>query len=97
VVEAARRQGIDVNRPFPFLVKGTVAEAKYYVVRHPGDLKDPQDLHDKAKSWPTAGYCTSTRPRREANGRPAALGGPQGALRSLWTIEVSPISLSLGY
>jgi acetolactate decarboxylase len=49
VVEVAKRQGINVNRPFPFRVKGTVTEAKYHVVRHPGDLKDPQELHDKAK------------------------------------------------
>jgi acetolactate decarboxylase len=49
VVEAAKREGMNVNRPFPFLVKGTLAEATYHVVRHPGDLKDHQDLHDKAK------------------------------------------------
>jgi acetolactate decarboxylase len=49
VVEAAKNQGINVNRPFPFLVKGKVAEAKYHVLSHPGDLKDPHDLHDKAQ------------------------------------------------
>ena len=49
VVEAARKQGINTNRPFPFLVKGTVTEARFHVVRHPGDLKDPLELHDKAK------------------------------------------------
>ena len=40
VVEAARKQGINTNRPFPFLVKGTVTEARCHVVRHPGDLRD---------------------------------------------------------
>lgn len=49
VVEAARKDGINVDRPFPFLVKGTVAEAKYHVLRHPGDAKDPRELHDKAQ------------------------------------------------
>src|SRR5262249_5491551 len=48
VVEAASKQGIDVTRPFPFLVRGTVAEAKYHVVRHPGDVADLQELHDRA-------------------------------------------------
>ncbi len=49
VVAAARKEGIDVDRPFPFLVRGKVAEAKYHVLRNPGMLKDPQDLHDKAQ------------------------------------------------
>lgn len=49
LVEAARREGIDVSRPFPFLVKGTVKEARYHVLRHPGEVKDTADLHDKAK------------------------------------------------
>jgi acetolactate decarboxylase len=49
LVEAATKEGIDVSRPFPFLVKGKVAEANYHVLRHPGDLEDPHDLHDKAQ------------------------------------------------
>jgi alpha-acetolactate decarboxylase len=49
VVVAATKEGINVNRPFPFLVKGKVTEAKYHVLRHPGALKDSQDLHDKAQ------------------------------------------------
>ncbi|MSR55770.1 MAG: multicopper oxidase family protein [Gemmataceae bacterium] len=49
VVEAAKKEGINVNRPFPFVVKGNVNEAKYHVLRHPGDFKDPHELHDKAK------------------------------------------------
>ncbi len=49
VVEAAKKEGINVRRPFPFLVKGKVTEAKYHVLRHPGNLKSPYDLHDKAK------------------------------------------------
>jgi acetolactate decarboxylase len=49
VVAAAKQQGINVNRPFPFLVKGKVAEASYHVLRHPGKLKDAHELHDKAQ------------------------------------------------
>jgi len=49
VVEAARKERINVDRPFPFLVKGTAAEVKYHVLRHPGDVKDPRELHDKAQ------------------------------------------------
>lgn len=49
VVEAARKEGIIVDRPFPFVVKGIVAEAKYHVLRHPGEVKDPRELHDKAQ------------------------------------------------
>jgi acetolactate decarboxylase len=48
-VDAARKEGTNVNRPFPFLVKGKVTEAKYHVLRHPGAVKDPQDLHGKAQ------------------------------------------------
>jgi acetolactate decarboxylase len=49
LIEAAKKEGINVNRPFPFLVKGKVAEGKYHVLRHPGDLKDPHDVHAKAQ------------------------------------------------
>ncbi len=49
VVEAAKKEGINVNRPFPFLVRGKLREAKYHVLRHPGTLKDPHDLHEKAQ------------------------------------------------
>jgi acetolactate decarboxylase len=49
VVEAGKKQGINVSRPFPFLVKGKVAEVNYHVLRHPGDVKEPSDLHDKAQ------------------------------------------------
>ncbi|MBI2807811.1 MAG: multicopper oxidase domain-containing protein [Planctomycetes bacterium] len=49
VVETAKKEGIDVSRPFPFLVKGKVREAKYHVLRHPGPLKGIDDLHGKAK------------------------------------------------
>ncbi len=49
LLDAAKNEGINVNRPFPFLVKGKVTEAKYHVLRHPGDLKDSHDVHDKAQ------------------------------------------------
>lgn len=49
VVTAAQKEGINVSRPFPFLIKGKVVEAKYHVLHYPGNLKDPHDLHDRAK------------------------------------------------
>lgn len=49
LVATAKKQGVNVNRPFPFLVKGKVTKANYHVLHNPGTLKDPQDLHDKAQ------------------------------------------------
>jgi acetolactate decarboxylase len=49
LVDTAKKEGINVHRPFPFLVKGRVTEAKYHVLRPSVDVKEPHELHSKAQ------------------------------------------------
>ncbi len=49
LVDAANKEGINVKRPFPFRVAGKVAEVRYHVLRHPGEVKEPHELHEKAQ------------------------------------------------
>ena len=49
VLAAAKRAGLDVGRPFPFLLTGAPASVKYHVVWKTDGLPHTRELHQKAK------------------------------------------------
>lgn len=52
VEEAAVRRGIDLRSAFPFLISGSVLQAKYHIIwRDPGAEPHTPDLHAKAKRY----------------------------------------------
>lgn len=49
VLGAAKKAGVDVEKPFPFLVTGTPTLVKYHVVWKTDGLPHTKELHQKAK------------------------------------------------
>ncbi len=49
VLGAARKAGLDVEKPFPFLVSGTPNLLKYHVIWKSDGLPHTKELHQKAK------------------------------------------------
>ncbi len=49
VLAAAKKAGLDVDKPFPFLLSGTPAGVKYHVVWKTDGLPHTKELHAKAK------------------------------------------------
>ena len=54
VARAAARLGIDVARPFPFAVRGTLAQVGFHVVNKTDDAPHSRETHDKVKVHFTA-------------------------------------------